>query len=154
MARRSNKKLVLLVALAGCLILVLARVAVAANMEGTNGNDVMHGTPDADLINSKGGNDVIFGKAGPDALYPQWGSDYVYGQAGADSIHLHYDDDRSYDEAYCGDGVNDKVWFWSEDVVHSDCEYGYMCEGSGQCWRHYTPYWGRCDDGRGNNACN
>ncbi len=48
-------------------ILVLATAALAANFQGTDGNDTYAGTPESDVVIGKGGNDTL-GGAGANPL--------------------------------------------------------------------------------------
>jgi len=55
-------------------------------IEGTNGDDVIMGTPDADVIHGFRGNDMIFGMGGDDTICGGIGQDYIEGGAGNDNI--------------------------------------------------------------------
>jgi hypothetical protein len=55
-------------------------------VEGTDGDDVLVGTPRADLILAGGGNDVICGGGGGDYIYPGDGDDRVDGGGGDDLV--------------------------------------------------------------------
>jgi Ca2+-binding RTX toxin-like protein len=52
---------------------------------GTDGDDVLNGTPDGDSIFRAGGDDLISGGAGNDALGGNDGDDQVLGDNGDDS---------------------------------------------------------------------
>ena len=91
------RRLVLLVVTSTCLIAVTA--AIAATINGTNGNDTLRGTAKADVINGKAGSDTLYGGAGNDRLN---------GGAGKDKV-------------FCGTGI-DRVSADRLDVVAKDCE--------------------------------
>ena len=74
------------VALAALLLGVSATGAVAAVIEGTNGNDVLTGTPDADVLRGLAGADVVHGLGGRDLLSGHEGNDELYGDAGRDFV--------------------------------------------------------------------
>ena len=67
----------------------------ACTIAGTPGNDVLHGTPDDDVIcagpghdriNGRGGNDVLYGGTGPDQIEAGAGFDVVIAGGGNDYI--------------------------------------------------------------------
>lgn len=154
MQEAHRNRLLLVCCIAGAIILATAAVGLARDVYGTEGADYLEGTNKADRIAAKGGNDTVWAKKGPDKIYPQNGRDDVYAGAGWDEIDLVIDDDRTVDTVYCGSGT-DTVYFLNEDYVMSDCERGYICEGvKWGCTRTYTPYYGQCDDGKGNDICN
>ena len=51
---------------------------------GTANNEIIHGGNGADIICGRGGNDLILGQNGPDALYGQGGNDLLNGGNGQD----------------------------------------------------------------------
>ncbi|CCH33040.1 calcium-binding protein [Actinosynnema sp. NPDC047251] len=53
---------------------------------GTNGPDVILGTPFADEIHARQGNDVVCGLPGNDVIYGGAGDDRVFGQLGDDHL--------------------------------------------------------------------
>jgi Ca2+-binding RTX toxin-like protein len=57
-----------------------------ANGVGTSGDDVIIGTPAADMIDGRGGDDVICGRAGADVILGGAGNDRLFGEDGADVI--------------------------------------------------------------------
>lgn len=76
-------------------------------IDGTNGDDVLIGTPEADTINALAGDDtivgredddVIFGGDGNDRILAGDGNDVVYGGAGDDFILAGSGDDTVYGE--------------------------------------------------------
>lgn len=92
--------------------------ALALNIVGTNGNDVLRGTGRADRVNGRGGDDRILGLAGNDTLTGGLGRDYVDGGAGSDRLLLR---DGARDTAVCGAG-RDSVTADQSDVVRANCE--------------------------------
>ncbi len=53
---------------------------------GTSGDDVLRGTPKADVICGGAGNDRIYGRGGDDILIGGPGNDRIYGGAGDDTL--------------------------------------------------------------------
>lgn len=60
--------------------------AVAAEVTGTEGNDVLNGTPAADVIRGLGGDDLIHGRGAGDTIEDGAGEDVVLGDRGADVL--------------------------------------------------------------------
>jgi serralysin len=52
----------------------------------TEGNDILYGTDQADVINALGGNDIVLGLGGHDILNGQTGNDIVDGGEGNDTV--------------------------------------------------------------------
>jgi hypothetical protein len=70
------------------LAMVLATgMAWAASKTGTDGNDRLRGTPQADDIDAKAGNDVARGKKGSDHIWGRYGEDKLYGGWGKDKVN-------------------------------------------------------------------
>jgi len=57
-----------------------------AFINGTEGDDVLSGTPQTDFVNLKGGNDFFSGDAGNDVVLAGAGSDVVRGGVGNDDL--------------------------------------------------------------------
>jgi serralysin len=57
-----------------------------SDTEATNGNDVLLGNVNADILDGKGGNDTISGGAGLDILLGQAGDDILNGEDGNDTL--------------------------------------------------------------------
>ncbi len=55
-------------------------------ISGTNGDDVLSGTPQTDLVNLFGGNDFFFAGAGNDTVLGGSGNDALRGDAGNDEL--------------------------------------------------------------------
>ncbi len=105
-------------AAATVLALVVAVPAIALNVLGGSGPDVLRGSAQSDWINGKGGNDRLFGLGGNDILTGGPGADYASGGAGNDRLLLR---DKARDRAVCGEG-RDTVIGDEVDRVGSDCE--------------------------------
>jgi Ca2+-binding RTX toxin-like protein len=74
-----------------------------ATIIGTDGDDVLHGTPERDVIwggrgddviHGAGGNDVICGGPGDDVIYGERGNDRIFGGPGEDRLYGGHGDDR------------------------------------------------------------
>jgi Ca2+-binding RTX toxin-like protein len=99
--------------------------AWAEVIEGTEGPDVIVGTPEDDLIDSKGGDDSNFGDADPEA-FPELG-----GTGSGDDIIVSGEDNDANtgsgggDIFVCGGGEEDTVTDFNEaegDIATPDCE--------------------------------
>lgn len=77
-------------------------VAIAVDVTGTSGPDVLRGTSGADTISGWGGNDDIAGWSGNDTLRGNKGADLVKGNKGADSVN----GDGGRDVVDGGDGAD------------------------------------------------
>jgi hypothetical protein len=99
-------------------VLLTTIPADALNVIGSNGDDVLRGTPTDDSITGKGGDDRLFGLGGNDVLAGGAGADYVHGGMGSDRLLLR---DGVRDRAVCGQG-RDTVVADPLDVAKSDCE--------------------------------
>ena len=75
----------------------------------TAGNDVLSGTPDADVMDGLEGNDIIHGRAGNDILRGSAGNDVVYGDDGDDILIAGSGDD----DLYGGNG---------DDILHASTD--------------------------------
>jgi len=65
-------------------------------VRGTDGDDVLNGTPDPDVIDGLAGDDVLHGRASADVLTDGPGQDRVFGDRGADvlrSLNVQFPDD-------------------------------------------------------------
>jgi hypothetical protein len=87
---------------------VIASVASAKTVVGTNRADTLRGTAAADVISGRGGADRLFGLGGNDRLLGGTGNDRLTGGAGADRL-------------VCGAG-RDTAVADARDAVSSDCE--------------------------------
>jgi len=121
------------------LIVVLATgVALAATINGTNGNDFLRGTNSADNIGARGGNDEVRARAGADTvnggtqrdtLYGMENGDRIVGGDGNDALEggtgndtLKSHNDENADNLSCGPD-NDTAFVELSDVV-DDQEVG------------------------------
>jgi len=78
-----TKALVVAVALGS---LAIATSAFAAVVDGTPGDDRLHGTANADVIRGFDGNDVVRARNGNDLVRAGRGDDTVWGDAGSDIL--------------------------------------------------------------------
>jgi Ca2+-binding RTX toxin-like protein len=89
----------------------LALVVLAAEIQGTAGDDTLTGTSKSDFIYGHGGNDTIYGRAGWDELWGGFGSDNLRGEGGNNTLHGEGGNDTltgnaKNDELRGGDGVD------------------------------------------------
>lgn len=95
-------------------------VAFAAAIAGTQNNDTLTGTLDADFIYGLNGRDIISGRAGSDEIYGGAGGDRLVGNLGNDEIY----GGSGLDELFGGVG-NDFINSADNDVPDSvDCGDG------------------------------
>lgn len=78
----NKKQYVILIAV----MFMLPSFAFACNIEGTLGNDSLHGTNLDETICGYAGNDYIDGNGGNDILLGGWGADTIFGGDGDDTI--------------------------------------------------------------------
>jgi len=124
-------------------------------IEGTEGNDNIHGTVAPELILGKGGNDKIDGSSGSDCIIAGPGNDKVYGTTGDEIIvggpgNDELDGGTHNDTIYGGEG-NDKISGGSDvdklyggegndnisggssnDIIHGDGGNDTISGGSGE----------------------
>jgi Ca2+-binding RTX toxin-like protein len=150
---------VFLLAFAGCTVSAVAATRAQeedvprchgrrAEIVGTDGNDVLQGTPERDVIwGGKGedliygslGNDLICGGPGDDQVHGGRGNDEVDGGSGSDQVNGDLGDDKILG----GSGSNDEVAGdlgidvvsggpGNDDLVHGDYGYDRMSGGAGK----------------------
>ena len=112
-----RKRTLLLVLLALAIMLLTSGVALAKTIRGTDGDDFLRGTKNADNIRGRDGEDVIRGRAGADLIWGEDHSDTMYGNKGRDRIDTA---GRWPDVVDCGPG-RDKVKVDPTDQ-HVNCE--------------------------------
>ena len=88
----------------GCTIFARAKHAALLETDGTDGNDIICGTPGSDHIDPLKGNDIVWGGAGDDTVHEDvhesGGNDRLYGQGGND----HLSGGGGADQLYGGTG--------------------------------------------------
>lgn len=114
-------------------VLLVSTVAMAANVRGTRGDDVLKGTGQADTLTGLRGDDLMLGKAGDDQIGAGPGHDQLFGQGGNDILKGRFGDDQltgggdfvefQSDVFNCGPGV-DTVFnaVAGVDIVNDNCE--------------------------------
>ena len=103
--------------------------ARAADIDGTDGDDILDGTDGYDEIRGFDGDDELRGLGGPDNLYGNANADYLRGGPGDDALyggngHDYLNvasDDSGGDYAGCGDG-DDTVRADPSDAISLNCE--------------------------------
>lgn len=102
--------------------------AQAADITGTEGPDVLVGTPQADTIRALGGNDRVQGRAGNDRINGGDGRDALAGEAGNDLV----DGGPGNDTGVAGGDGNDAVYGGAgDDTVDGDAGNDLMGGGTG-----------------------
>ncbi len=104
-------------------------VVFAEDIDGTDGPDVIFGTPDDDKINSGDGGDEAFGESGDDNIKTGKGDDNNFGGQGDDKLNAGQGNDYlegrgGADHFKCGSGY-DTVYNFDEtegDKATGNCE--------------------------------
>jgi Ca2+-binding RTX toxin-like protein len=148
---------------------VAATTALAANVRGGKGDDVLNGTPGNDRIAGFAGNDMLNGLAGDDRLRGGKGADILNGGDGNDKLkggkgadRLNGDagddvidgrgDGQTADVITCGAGV-DTVKADRNDQVSADCENVKRAgKGHGKAKGHAKPSPRKEDSGKTNKG--
>jgi hypothetical protein len=73
------KRIILVLAAALAAVFLIGGVALAATIDGTDGDDTLAGTGEADTIKGYGGDDTISGLAGDDLIQGRDGTDRLFG---------------------------------------------------------------------------
>jgi Ca2+-binding RTX toxin-like protein len=119
-----------------------------ATIVGSEGGDVLHGTPHRDVIWAGPGDDVVYGGLGDDLICGGSGDDLIHGGRGNDAIYGGPGTDQLYgdfgdDKVAGGPGKRDEVSGGlgidtvsggpgNEDLVHGDYGYDRMDGGPGK----------------------
>ena len=120
-----------------------------AEIVGTDGNDVLQGTPERDVIWGGNGDDLIYGSLGNDLICGGAGADQIHGGRGNDEVDGgagagdQVNGDLGDDKIVGGAGGNDEVagdlgidvvngGAGDEDLVHGDYGYDRMSGGAGK----------------------
>src|SRR5258706_8524005 len=86
-----------------------------ATLNGTNGNDTIIGTTDADTINGLGGNDFLAGDSGDDSIVGGAGNDTIYGDGGNDWL-----EGGAGNDSMSGGGGQDNIVFREFGAANAD----------------------------------
>src|SRR5258706_8398523 len=86
-----------------------------ATLNGTNGNDTIIGTTDADTINGLGGNDFLAGDSGDDSIVGGAGNDTLYGDGGNDWL-----EGGAGNDSMSGGGGQDNIVFREFGAANAD----------------------------------
>jgi Ca2+-binding RTX toxin-like protein len=122
------RRITAVAALAGALILSMSAIAMAEEIFGTAGDDVINGGNGPDVIRALAGDDLvhgghsldrIFGGAGNDSLWvDKGGNEFQRGGTGDDRLH---DFHRGGGGTLIGDAGFDRCWVDSREKT-TDCE--------------------------------
>ena len=120
-----------------------------ADIVGTDGDDILQGTPERDVIWGGNGDDLIYGSLGNDLICGGPGADQIHGGRGNDEVDGgpgagdQVNGDLGDDKIVGGPGANDEVagdlgidvvngGAGNEDLVHGDYGYDRMSGGAGK----------------------
>lgn len=102
----------------------LITAAVARDISGTAGNDLLMGTPAADRIDALGGDDEVFGLADEDVLDGGDGNDELFGGDGDDTLAggdgIDFLDGREGDDTLTGGPGRDAFVYYAGSESGSD----------------------------------
>src|SRR5918998_1645127 len=82
------RRITLLVAMVAGVLVLVSGVALAANIVGNNGPNLLVGTQQADNIAGAAGNDTINARGGNDRAFGDSGTDELNGGEGADFLNV------------------------------------------------------------------
>lgn len=100
-------------------VLGVTTAAVAATINGTQGNDTIYGTGKADTISAGAGDDIVYSQGGDDTVRGNSGYDRLYGGLGDDYLSVGRDSGGAFGRA--GD----------DTLVSTGAEFGAYLEGGG-----------------------
>src|SRR5258707_3358512 len=86
-----------------------------ATLNGTEGNDNISGTTDADTINGLGGNDFLAGNSGDDSIVGGAGNDTIFGDGGNDWV-----EGGAGNDSVSGSGGQDNLVFREFGAANAD----------------------------------
>ena len=107
------------------------------NINGTNGNDIIQGTSNDEIIHGLGGSDRLLGREGNDTLNGGSGLDFLIGHAGSDLLNGGDDDDTliaidGRDTLNGGSGNDRLVGRSSADVLNGGVDNDTLIGGGGR----------------------
>jgi Ca2+-binding RTX toxin-like protein len=120
------RKTVLLLATMALAVLLASGVALAANIKGTEYDDVLTGTSSRDTVNPFAGNDKVYALGGNDDVRHSYGNDYILGGTEDDTLRGGFGNDHIWggpgkdliDCAYVKSRDKGEAW----DVAHADLQ--------------------------------
>ncbi len=118
------RKTILVLTSVALAVLLAGGVALAANIKGTGGNDVLEGTPSRDVLIPFDGDDTVYAGGGSDDVRHSFGDDLIKGGPGNDTLR----GGRGNDVIYGGAG---------RDLI--DCAYLETRSGDTGDTAYYTP---------------
>jgi Ca2+-binding RTX toxin-like protein len=118
------KRIIGLASVAAVLLVWVAGPTLAANIDGTSGDDVLKGTHELDVIKARQGDDELYGREGHDRLNGGRGSDLLVGGSGLDVLRdpayvdykQHYITDA---DRFFGGRGHDAIFAGINDVVRA-----------------------------------
>lgn len=91
----------------------------ATTINGSDGDDILHGTAGDDVINGNAGADRIYALAGNDTVRGGPGRDLIYAGTGNDTIEVR---DGEPDFVACGLGTDTVIADATDRITRSECE--------------------------------
>ena len=109
-----GKRIVILLAVMGLMMALVAGVAFAVVKTGDNGPNVLNGTAENDTLRGLGGNDRLDGRGDSDRLFGGGGNDVIRGREVGE---------QDGDRIDCGPGRDTVITDNStEDIILGNCE--------------------------------
>ncbi|HEV7322894.1 MAG TPA: cadherin-like domain-containing protein [Ensifer sp.] len=108
----------------------------AKEIRGTEGNDVMLGTPQPDIIAALGGDDIVYGRESDDVILGGLGDDTLIGGAGDDTLYGEAGNDRLYggrgnDVLFGGTGDDHLYGEEGNDILIGEAGDDFLFGGAG-----------------------
>lgn len=131
------RKITVLIATTGIVLILISGVALAATINGTSGHDTLQGGKGTDVIHGRGGSDTINGGYGGDRLYGDTGNDTlrgghaqdrIFGGQGRDTVDAEQGNDYvnvadgTVDSVSCGTGNDDTAVVDNADLSRESYE--------------------------------
>jgi Ca2+-binding RTX toxin-like protein len=132
--KKGTRRGVLLLASMLAMLVLVGGVALAANLIGNNGSNIINGTANSDKIRGLGGNDRLNGLGGADEMWGDSGNDTLldgqtvekstdrlYGGKGSDSFNTDNKPNHK-DIVYCGPGFDTWIADPNDRYIGGRCE--------------------------------
>lgn len=108
----------------------------AREISGTEGDDVLLGTPERDIIDARGGDDIVYGRESDDLILGGAGADTLIGGDGNDTLHGQDGNDRLFggrgnDLLFGGSGDDHLFGEDGDDILIGEAGDDYLSGGRG-----------------------
>lgn len=108
----------------------------AREIAGTEGDDLLLGTPERDIIDARGGNDIVYGRESDDLVLGGTGDDTLIGGDGNDTLHGQDGNDRLFggrgnDVLFGGSGDDHLFGEAGDDILIGEAGDDHLSGGAG-----------------------